>query len=72
MSAWTWAWVFWIAMFFVIETPAILNKSKDDTLSEHVRKWFSTMDKQKWWIARRAVLGLFLLWLAVHFFTGKV
>jgi hypothetical protein len=72
MTTWTWAWLFWIAMFFAIETPALFNKDTGDTLSEHVRKWFSTMDKQKWWLIRRAVLAVFLLWLVIHFFTGKL
>ena len=72
MSIWTWAWLFWIAMFFVIEIPALINRADGDTLSEHVRQWFSTLDKQKWWIARRAVLVVFLVWLLLHFFTGAV
>ncbi len=70
MSLYTMAWIMWIAMFFVIEVPAIVNRKEGDTLTEHVRKWFSTRTKPSQWRLRRLVLLFFLVWLVVHFFLG--
>ncbi len=61
-------WLIWIALFGAIEIPALINRQGGDTLSEHVRKWFSTREKSKGWLARRTALGAFLAWLAYHFF----
>lgn len=72
MSLYTWAWLFWIAMFFVVEGPAVLNKTPGDTLTEHVRKWFAVKDKPPGWRLRRIALLSFLAWLCVHFLTGWV
>lgn len=66
------AWGFWIAMFVVIEGAAIARREEGDTLSEHLRSWFATKGKPKWWLARRAVLGAALVWFALHLFTGAV
>lgn len=63
------AWLLWGAMFFVIEIPAILDKRSGDTLSEHLRKWFSTKDKSWGWVARRGVLALFFVWFIIHLFV---
>jgi hypothetical protein len=49
----------------VIELPAAINKQKDDTLSEHVWKWFRIKDNKS--RTRRIILGLFLLGLSLHF-----
>jgi hypothetical protein len=70
MSGYTIAWLLWIAMFFVIEVPAILDKDPGDTLTEHTRKWFSTRSKSRQWRLRRLILACFLLWLPLHFFLG--
>jgi hypothetical protein len=70
MSGWTWAWLFWGAMFFAIEMPAVFNKTKGDTLSEHIWHWFSIRDKGKWWRVRRAVLAFALAILTYHFLAG--
>lgn len=70
MSGYTWLWVFWMAMFFVIEMPAVFNKDKNDTLSEHIWLWFSIRDKAPWWRVRRAVLALALVVLMYHFLAG--
>lgn len=69
ISIWTGLWLIWIFGFFAIEIPALLNKEEGDTLTDHVRKWFSTTEKSKWWIVRRIFLLTFLIWLIVHFFT---
>lgn len=71
MNGWTVAWIFWILMFFAIEIPALRDKNPGDTLTEHLRSWFSTKNMSKGWIFRRAILVVFLLWFAIHlFFQG--
>jgi hypothetical protein len=42
---WTILWLVWIAAFFAIEVPALLNKQDGDTLSEHVWAWASIKQK---------------------------
>lgn len=69
MSGWTFAWVLWLAMFGVIEVPAILNRTPGDTLSEHLRSWFSTRDMSRGWLVRRTALAGFFVWLIIHLFT---
>ena len=69
MSGWTIAWLLWLAMFAVIEGAALFRKGKDDTLSEHIWKWFKIRESRQWnW--RRAVLAGFLVWLLVHMVAG--
>jgi hypothetical protein len=70
MDGFTVAWLLWLAMFAVIEGVAIFNKRSDDTLSEHVWKWFSVRNKSRGWLLRRGVLALFLTWLTVHMLAG--
>lgn len=70
MDGFTVAWVFWIAMFAVIEGAAIVRKERGDTLSEHVWRWFSVADKPRGYKMRRFVLLVFLVWLIVHLLTG--
>lgn len=69
MNGWTVAWVLWLVMFAVIEGAAILRKGKDDTLSEHVWKWFQIRESRQWNV-RRWALAVFLVWLLVHFVAG--
>lgn len=33
-------WAAWVAAFFALEIPAVLNAKKGDTLSEQFRLWF--------------------------------
>lgn len=70
MTSWTALWLLWGSMFVAIEAPAVLNKTKGDTLSEHIWKWFAIKDKTSWWLVRRGILAAFLLWLVTHFLTG--
>lgn len=79
MSGWTIAWLVWLGAFVVIEGPALANKKPDDTLSEHVWRWFATrredmrndQGKASAWVKiRRVVLVSFLAWLSLHFATG--
>lgn len=63
-------WVIWIALFGAIEGAALVDKRKGDTLTEHVRKWFSIGKKSKGWRARRFVLLSFLAWLVAHFLSS--
>lgn len=62
---WTILWILWIVAFIVIELAAILNDTKDDTLSEHFRKWFRTETKpgRTVWLI---VSGIFVAWFLVH------
>lgn len=69
MDGWTVAWVFWIVGFFVIEMPAVFNKTEGDTLTEHITKWFSLKDKAPGWVLRRLSLLAGLGWLCYHFIS---
>ena len=70
MTVYTWAWVFWLAFFVVVEGVALIDKDRGDTLSEHVWKWFKVKDKPRQWTWRRIVLTAFLAWLLVHMVAG--
>ncbi len=77
MSIWSWLWIVWLLSFAVIEGIALFNGEKDDTLSEHVWKWFAIgrngEDRPKVTgsvRARRFILLAFMAWLLVHFITG--
>lgn len=84
MSGWTIAWLLWIAAFFAIELPALLNKQRGDTLSEHIWQWFAVKWSPRtgvgphgspfvsvaWVYLRRGVLALFLVWLLLHLLGG--
>lgn len=65
MSAWTIAWIIWGLLFAAIEGAAIANDKRDDTLSEHLRLWFSTSQKggRSVWII---VSGVFFAWFVTH------
>jgi len=62
---WTVLWILWIAAFAIIELVAVTNDAKDDTLSEHFRKWFRTETKpgRTLWLI---VSGIFVAWFVVH------
>ena len=66
MNGWTVAWIIWGLMFAAIEGAALLVKSPNDTLSEHLRWWFAFEGKPKGWIWRRATLIVTLIWLFAH------
>ncbi len=70
MTLFTWAWVFWLTMFMVIEGWALIDRTPGQTLSEHIWKWFRIRDKPRQWTIRRAVLAGFLVWLLVHMVAG--
>ena len=70
MTLFTWLWVIWLAFFLVIEGFALARKDPDDTLSEHIWKWFQIRDKPQQWTWRRIVLALFLVWLLIHMVAG--
>jgi hypothetical protein len=69
MSVFTWAWIFWLAMFAAVEGVAIFNKKPGDTLSEHIWAWFKIRESRQWNV-RRWVLAIFLVWLTVHMVAG--
>lgn len=71
MSTWTWLWIGWIAAFVVIEAAAVFNDKKEDTLSEHLRRWFSVNTRP----GRTVFLimfGAFVAWFGLHILTGMV
>ena len=72
LDTYTCLWIIWGLFFLAIEGAAIANKQSGDTLSEHVWKWIGKKgyEKPSGYKWRRAVLGFFLLWLIIHFFTG--
>ena len=72
MSWYTVAWLFWFVFFLAAEGWALFNKRADDTLSEHVWRWFRVQDPRPTWlvVAARVVLGLFLAWLCLHLTFG--
>ncbi len=76
MSGWTWAWLLWLAAFVVLETITLVRKAPDDTLSEHIWRWFAIGrpgDRPKMSPLvqlRRVLLVASLAWLAAHFLTG--
>ena len=65
MSVWTMLWIAWGLMFALIEGAAIANDKRDDTLSEHLRLWFSTRQKfgRSVWLI---VSGTFFAWFVTH------
>lgn len=68
---WTILWIAWILMFAGIELVAVINDSRGDTLSEHLRKWFCVdthVGRTVWLI----VSGVFFAWFVVHITTGVV
>ncbi|MFE9381788.1 hypothetical protein ACFYMO_00905 [Streptomyces sp. NPDC007025] len=74
MSIWTLSWVTWLAAFGVIEGLALARKRPDDTLSEHVWRWFAITrrDPQPDGLTRlrRFTLLAGVTWLAAHFLSG--
>lgn len=72
MSGYTFAWLFWIAMFATIEAAAIINRQPNDTLSEHIWRWAATRTKPTGWQVRRFALLAALAWLSTHLLTGWV
>ena len=69
-NKWRIGWLSWLGMFAAIEGHALLNKTKGDTLSEHVWRWFSVREKSWGWRARRTALLAFTTWLTAHFVSG--
>ena len=72
-GTYTMLWAIWGLLFIAIEGAAIANKQPGDTLSEHVWKWIGKKGypKPNGYKMRRGALGVFLLWLIWHFFTGN-
>ena len=65
MTVWTWLWLAWAGMFALVEGAAIVNDVKDDTLSEHFRRWFRTdvkLGRTVWLVAS----GCFAAWFVTH------
>lgn len=68
-----WATYIWItlgAIIAVVESVALLNTMKGDTLSEHVWLWLKVKDKSHKFTAWRFFVGVFLIWLTGHLVFG--
>lgn len=70
MDLWDYLWITWGALFAIIEGVAIYHDQQETpdgqrTLSDHLRKWFST-DTKLGRTAWLAVSGLFGAWFVVH------
>lgn len=76
MDIWSWLWIGWLAAFGVLEGIALARKEPEDTLSEHIWRWFAIGrpgNRPKFTglvQLRRFVLLAGLAWLAAHFLTG--
>lgn len=70
MTGFTVAWIVWAGMFVVVEGIALVNKSKDDTLSEHVWSIFKVRQQPTKWSFARFFLAAFMVWLSGHFVLG--
>lgn len=65
-------WIAWALLGFGIpEAIALYRKEENDTLSDHVWKWFGIRrGKGRFVWVRRGVLALAVGWLGIHFLTG--
>ncbi|MEU7905872.1 hypothetical protein [Actinoplanes sp. NPDC049118] len=78
MDTWAWLWIGWIGLFAVLEGVALARKAPDDTLSEHVWRWFgigrpgNRPTMSGWVQLRRFALLAGLAWLAFHLLTGGI
>ena len=65
MNVFSWLWIGWLLLFGVVETIALRNRRKGDTLSENLRALFhtNTVAGRFVWIA---FLSLLFGWLVVH------
>lgn len=70
LTIYTWLWLAWGLVFLLIEGRALTNKQADDTLSEHVWKWFTVRGKNARWTFQRFFLAAFMVWLSGHFIFG--
>ena len=58
-------------MFGVVEYIAVKNDTPDDTLSEHIRKWYR-IDTNLGRTAFLVSFGGFVAWFSVHILTSLV
>ncbi len=72
MDKYTVGWLLWGLWFAVEEGLALLSKKVPNTLTGHVQHWFSVNEHETFWLARRAILLLFLGWLMVHMLGAKI
>jgi len=67
---WVCVLVIFGGLFVVLETAALTNKQKDDTLSERLRDWFHTNTK----VGRIVWLVVWIIfagWFAIHIAIGQ-
>lgn len=71
VTIWEVLWFCWVAAFAVIEGIAVKNDTPNDTLSEHLRKWFRT-DTRPGRTVFLVAFGGFVAWFGVHILTALV
>lgn len=71
ITVWEILWLLWIAAFAIIEAVAVKNDTPNDTLSEHLRKWFR-VDTRPGRTAFLVAFGGFVVWFGVHIVTNLV
>ncbi|WP_406321036.1 hypothetical protein [Streptomyces sp. NBC_00519] len=70
MSAYSVAWLVWLGAFVGLEIPALFNRRRGDTFSEHIWRWFAVRSSGRYAVLRRLLLVAVLAWLVAHFLTG--
>jgi len=68
-NGFTVAWLAILGAGAATEVIALRSDRKDDTLSEHVWRWFGVKQGRKA-KTRRAVLVMLMVWLTAHFVSG--
>ena len=67
-------WVLWIVLFAALETAALVDRRRGDTLSEHTWDWFclrgGKAGRSRWCVLRRFGFLAFWAWLTIHFLSG--
>ena len=62
-------WFAWGALFVVLESKALIDRTKGDTLSEQVQK--GTLSRNLLWkVFWSASVGTLLVWLIFHLLLG--
>jgi hypothetical protein len=69
---WTVLWLTWGGVFVVIEGAALITRTPDATLSEHIWAWLLIRDRRHRalsWVLRGLTLA-FMVWLTGHLVFG--
>lgn len=61
-----WWWVAWAMIFVVLETIAIFNRRKGDTLSENLKKLLGIFPDRQWKVIGIVIVLGFSVWFGWH------